>query len=432
MTRITLPRKRAAVAVAAALLAAPLMGHPAQASTGTTYHLTPDVPGTVPPSGAQVVQQVPDLKAGDTLHLSGTYNRSILVMDKEGTEGAPIRIIGDNATINSTQSGLTLMDTSHIEVSGIKVTGGAGNTGIMVWHEDAPTMRNISVDNVTVEGFRNGFYAGTDSADAAIVGLRITNSTFSGAVNNNVLTHSPLGSRGLRDVTLDNVTAHSAKGDSTLTDKNSGSGVVLGGVSGGSIRNSLAYNNGLGSVANEGPEGIWVYSSDNVTIENNVSRDNKTSGADGNGFGFDIDVHNSVMRNNTSRNNYGAGYLVYTYGNWNTNGNIVENNTSENDNVRPSYSWSPIVVAGDVGSAGTGYAADTVVRGNTIIQRPGEARCSIYVQGRVRNLKLENNTRTGGTCDLTNKADNPGEVTSEDGGNTPPPATGGSLGSLGF
>lgn len=428
-------RKRAAFVCAIATVASMLAGQPAQAEAGIDYYLTPDIPAGTAPAGATEVQKVPNLKAGDTLYLSGTYKRNILVMDKEGVPGNPIRIIGDNATIDSTGNGLILMDTSYIEVGGIHATGRATNTGIMVWHDDAPGMRDIRIDNVSVEGFRNGLFAGTDSTTPTIDGLSITNSTFSKAVNNNVLTHSPIGSRGLRNVTIDNVTVHSAGGDPTLKDRNSGSGIVLGGVTDGVIRNSLAYNNGLNSSASEGPEGIWAYSSDNLTIENNVSRDNKTSGTDGNGFGFDIDVHNSVMRGNVSRNNYGAGYLVYTYGDWHTNGNIVENNRSENDNARSTHSWSPIVIAGDAGKPGKGYVSNTIVRNNTIVQRPGEKRCAVYVQGRVRNVKLDGNKRTGGTCELTNKADNPGEVAQ--GGDVKPfptPIPWGSLGSgsLGF
>lgn len=103
------------------------------------------------------------------------------------------------------------MDSSHINIYGVGVSGGGKDVGIMVWQQKIP-MDGITVNNVSTTGFKTGLYAGTDSTTPAINNLNITNSTFSGAVNNNVHTHSPAGGRGLSNVTVDNVTAHSATG----------------------------------------------------------------------------------------------------------------------------------------------------------------------------------------------------------------------------
>ena len=61
------------------------------------------------------------------------------------------------------------------------------------------------------------------------------------------------------------------------------------------------------------PVGIWAYQSDSITIQYCYSHDNHTSekGKDGGGFDFDGGTTNSVMQNNFSANNEGAGYGLF-------------------------------------------------------------------------------------------------------------------------
>jgi hypothetical protein len=83
-----------------------------------------------------------------------------------------------------------------------------------------------------------------------------------------------------------------------------------------------------------GPVGIWAYQSDSITIQYCYSHDNHTSekGKDGGGFDFDGGITNSLMQNNFSANNEGAGYgLFQYYGASVWKNNIVRNNISYND-----------------------------------------------------------------------------------------------------
>jgi hypothetical protein len=120
---------------------------------------------------------------------------------------------------------------------------------------------------------------------------------------------------------------------------NSGSGLALGGVEGGRIDRSIAYDNGGRDTAAEGPVGIWTYDSSRVTIEHNRSYRNRTGGpADGGGFDLDQNTSNSVLRFNVSQGNHGAGFLSANGPNSLAHrGNVIRRNVSEDDGRRHGY-----------------------------------------------------------------------------------------------
>ena len=118
--------------------------------------------------------------------------------------------------------------------------------------------------------------------------------------------------------------------------ENSGSGAVLAQTKNATIEYCVAYNNGwLNDNTGGGPVGIWCYDAKNVTIQYNEAYDNGTSPGTADGDGFDLDggVVNSIMQYNYSHHNWGAGYLIYEFGNarGTNRNNTVRYNISQND-----------------------------------------------------------------------------------------------------
>jgi hypothetical protein len=117
------------------------------------------------------------------------------------------------------------------------------------------------------------------------------------------------------DVTISETVAHDNLSDPHYTEKHSGSGILLGNVSGGRIEQCIAYGNGASNGSRAGgPVGIWAHDADRVVTTRCVSYRNRTgSRHDEGGFDFDGGVSNSVMENNVSFENDGPGYHVWNY-----------------------------------------------------------------------------------------------------------------------
>lgn len=172
----------------------------------------------------------------------------------------------------------------------------------------------------------------------------------------------------------------------------SGDGIVFGSVSGGIIERSLAHDNGaLGF----GGIGIWTYDSTSVTIQDNESYNNHTSGGtDGGGFDLDGGTSNSVLQYNYSHGNDGAGLGLYQYSGapaW--SGNTVRYNISENDGRKNSYSGIQLW------NGGSGLSGAEIYN-NTIYVSPaatGRPR-AVFVQTATTNVHVRNNIlfTTGG------------------------------------
>ena len=149
---------------------------------------------------------------------------------------------------------------------------------------------------------------------------------------------------------ITSVSAYRNRGNRRITAYSSGSGIVLGSVQDATVTWSAAYDNGGAGLSRPGPEGIWAYDSTHVTIEHNVSHDNRTGNAvDGNGFGLDDNTSNSLMEYNLSYGNDGAGYLVYTaYASKAAAHNVVRFNISSGDAVDRNPRFGGITVSGKI------------------------------------------------------------------------------------
>ena len=143
------------------------------------------------------------------------------------------------------------------------------------------------------------------------------------------------GAKSFRNLYIANCIADNNPGCPEVKNNHSGNGILIGGVTNGTIEYCEAMNNGWDMPREgNGPVGIWAYQSDSITIQYCYAHDNKTSekGKDGGGFDFDGGMTNSVMQYNFSANNEGAGYgLFQYYGASVWKNNIVRNNISYND-----------------------------------------------------------------------------------------------------
>jgi len=122
------------------------------------------------------------------------------------------------------------------------------------------------------------------------------------------------------------------------TGKHSGNGILIGDAAAGTIEYNVAYNNGWYNTSTAGgPAAIWCYDSKNLIFQYNEAHHNGTGAGTPDGDGFDLDggAVNCIMQYNYSHDNYGAGFLVWEYGNARikNSGNIIRYNISQNDNT---------------------------------------------------------------------------------------------------
>ncbi len=173
---------------------------------------------------------------------------------------------------------------------------------------------------------------------------------------------------------------------------NSGSGIVMGGVSGGTIERSLAYNNGWLCDAPEGPVGIWAYDSDGIGIQHNESYQNRTGGtADGGGFDLDQNTRNSKLQYNYSHGNDGAGFLLaHSPDTYSHSGNTIRYNISEND-ARKNSNGAIVIFGRTVGAE---------IYNNTVFVKPSVtgSPLGIFIHNSgittrdVKNVHVRNNS----------------------------------------
>lgn len=262
--------------------------------------------------------------------ISGTKEKPVIV-SSYGKGRAKIE--GGNGTAIKADSCACLQVKKLILTGNGRLTGNAGS-GI-----ELRKTQNCSVDSVEASGF---LWSGVKAVGGR--NLRITNiyahdNGFSGInVESDGQDAGGLegsGQKSFRNLYIGYCVADNNPGCPAVKNNHSGNGILIGGVTNGTIEYCEAMNNGWDMPREgNGPVGIWAYQSDSITIQYCYSHDNKTSekGKDGGGFDFDGGMTNSVMQYNLSANNEGAGYgLFQYYGASVWKNNIVRNNISYND-----------------------------------------------------------------------------------------------------
>jgi hypothetical protein len=343
--------------VAALLLSvSPLMSAaPAEAATYYVSVTGDDArPGTTIASAWRSMNRVnqQQLAPGDNVLFEGgrTFNGQLSLDRVDAGRSDLLVTIGSygpngRATIANAQgTAIQVYNTAGVRIVNLAVTGAGRdvNTGSgILFYNDLPgdlLLAGVYIEQVDVSGFGDyGIEIGGWNNRSGFRSVRIEGATVRENGLGGLLTYA--FQRAVhRDVYVGSTRAFLNAGFSTLAG-NSGSGIVLGGVDGGTIERSVAYGNGWRSTASEGPVGIWTYDSNRVVIQFNESYDNRTGGpADGGGFDLDSGTSNSILQYNYSHGNDGAGFML-AHGRADRihAGNLVRYNVSQNDGRRNKY-----------------------------------------------------------------------------------------------
>ncbi|GAA0237510.1 right-handed parallel beta-helix repeat-containing protein [Cryptosporangium japonicum] len=291
---------------------------------------------------------------------------------------------------------IVVYNAANVSIRDLVLVGSASSyqafSGISAY-SDQPSARvaRLRVSGVDVSGFKEGIaiggrYAGAGFEDVLIEGVSTHDNRDAG-----ILTYGPsfdavtprYAHAGVR---VTGVTAYRNLGNRANLTSNSGSGIVLGSVEGGTIEDSTAYDNGAACVAPEGPVGIWAYDSRDIVIQRNLSYRNRSGGsADGGGFDLDQNVRSSVLQYNLSYQNDGPGLMVFTaQPNDATTGNVVRFNISVDDATGRGQ-YGAITVAGRI-------TATTFHHNTVVIGALGPARQPVVKLGEgFRGLNFSNN-----------------------------------------
>lgn len=325
-----------------------------------------------------------DFAPGDRIQLAGgaTFTGNLYFgpedsgTDAQGNLIAPIVVtsVGDEPATILAGNGTAILsyNAGGIEVSRLKLLGsGVAEDGTttstgcgITFYTDTPgdiKYRHMRIDEVEASGFgKRGIVVGGYSGNSGYDDVKISRVDAHHNLHCGIETFGFTGSiSSLTNVRVTECSASYNHGDPAST-INTGSGIVLGGVTGGVIEHCVAHHNGKNNQPSEGPIGIWAYSSSGVVIQHNESHHNMTSNGDGGGFDLDIGVSHSVMQYNYSHDNAGAGFLIYGKSGSNGNANnVVRYNVSGNDGRNPgSAAASGICVCDNTD--------DLAIHGNTV------------------------------------------------------------------
>ena len=370
-----------------------------------------------------------DLNPGDQVFFRGgdTFSGGINIDPTDaGTAANPVTInsYGTGRATISAGNGNAIhayncagYDIKNLVLVGSPLTGSPLTTtntgsGISFYNDAAGDViySRIRIDNVEAHGFRDGILIGSwlatgNTGSGGYNDVRITNSSVHGNHWTAVSTYAYTNKKVHTNVYVGNVRAFDNPGDWSATTFNTGNGIRLGGVNGGTIEYCVAYNNGWQNRPVSGPVGIWAYESNNVTIQYNESYGNRTAGGDGGGFDLDGAVTNSVMQYNYSHDNDGAGFLLAQYAGataW--GGNIIRYNISENDGRRGGLAAIELWYA-----SSSSPIANAQIYNNTIYLTPANSATLFtwavrFNAGGMNNVHFRNNNivTTGGVRLINN------------------------------
>lgn len=270
--------------------------------------------------------------------------------------------------------GVLVQDTGGVRVGDLVIVGtGTGAADGVTVYTDRPGVRpsTILVEDLEVSGFRNGVSIGATRPDAGYHGVQVRRVIARDNRESGVATYGPPFDAAApvyvnTDIAVSEVVAFGNAGDPAAR-VNTGSGIVLGSVSGGRVVGSVAYENGADSLAPEGPYGIWTYDSTGVVIERNISHHNRTGGVDGGGFDLDQNTSNCVLQHNLSYANDGPGYLLFSNAaNRANTGNVIRFNSSVDDGRRGDFYGGITIMGGLSGPASATGVFDAQVYGNAV------------------------------------------------------------------
>ncbi len=304
------------------------------------------------------------------------------------------------ATIISRRgAGVVVYNTSGVNISNLIVVGKhspASGSGINLY-ADLPGNRkldHVDIDHVDSSGFAYGIGIGSGNGTSGFRNVRISNSALHDNLVEGLLSYGlPFNAAAPKyphsGIEVSHVVAYHNLGDPASKLTSSGSGIVLGDVSGATVSWTAAYDNGgSGGDRHAGPQGIWTYDSTGVVIEHCLSHNNHSANfVDGGGMDLDQNVSHSTMQYNLSYGNNGAGFLVYTgQKNSSDTGNLVRFNISSGDAQRwPFYAGITII----------GRISNAAIYQNTVIassrSNPYLASLAVQIGPGLHRVTIRNN-----------------------------------------
>lgn len=217
------------------------------------------------------------------------------------------------ANINGgTTHAIWLNNCEYITIFNINVTGvgrNAGNVGGRgIYIQNSA---NIIVDNVDAKGFQKAGVEVNTCKNVSITRVYANNNGFAG-----IFADASFTVRN-ENIYVGYCRAINNPGDPTVLKNHSGNGILFYKTNNSLIEYCESAENGwdqpVGGQKN-GPVGIWLASSDNVTIQYCISHNNHSTSGDGGGFDFDGGTQNSILQYCYSYNNYSSGMLFWEYG----------------------------------------------------------------------------------------------------------------------
>ncbi len=357
-------------------------------------------PGTAekPFQSIDKVNSLP-LQAGNRVLFAGgqTFNGMLRLSGKNGTKENPLVIgsygIGRARLNGGTRNAIRADSCSWLQVKNLVLSGNGrltGNTGSGI---EFRRTENCRMDSLETSGFLWSGVKAVGGKNLRITHVYAHNNGFSGIhVESDGQDAGGLeGSeqKTFRNLYIANCVAENNPGCPAVKNNHSGNGILIGGVTNGTIEYCEAMNNGWDMPREgNGPVGIWAYQSDSITIQYCYSHDNKTSahGKDGGGFDFDGGITNSVMQYNFSANNEGAGYgLFQYYGASVWKNNRIRNNISYNDGRKNGKAGFLLWIA--VGSPVP--ISNCLILNNIVVNKYGHAIS--FETGVYSDFKFENN-----------------------------------------
>ena len=270
-----------------------------------------------------------------TGNLSGTSRRSPLTISSYG---------GGRATILAPPgaAGIAVTNRAGVVVSDLKIVGtgdgcrtptksgylfGASGIQFVARSIHGTLAQGVTINDLDVSRFCNGIVFASGDDGSRISHIRIIAVSAHDNADAGIWTYDQAMARhSIRDVTVSRSRAYRNEGRG---------GIVLFGVDGGVVERSIAFDNGRAAA---GSVGIWAFDSNRILFAHDESYGNGSPGntTDGDGFDFDRGVSNSVMEDNYSHGNGGAGFLVCScnlsnYPFYHMRNDVLRSNVSQND-----------------------------------------------------------------------------------------------------
>jgi hypothetical protein len=305
------------------------------------------------------------LNAGESVLFRGgdTFTGPVNVYASAGTATKPITFGSygtGRATINAAGAagiGFDIWEVAGVVVRDLILTGpGSTSTqaGVQLWKDTAGRANYVLVDNVDASGFKFGISIG-GTGGGGFSNVTVQNCVLHGNLDSGLTSFGDpfTGSNYAHsNITVTGTSAFSNPGISTQTTLHTGSGIVLGSVTGGSIDQCQAHDNGASNGSTtQGPYGLWAYDSTAVVISRSVSYNNASGlgSIDGGGFGLDQNTSNSRIEYCLAYVNNGPGFLIFGLtSNSNNTGNTLRFNLSWGNCEVNSSGYGEITLSGNV------------------------------------------------------------------------------------